>query len=201
MYFLCFLYFFSVYLRIPKNQNQNYLNSDATYHTLLTIKALNNNPIKTSKFLPIITLSPEDRNIPWGATVPDKNGNYYYTSFMPIQFVAPYLWFKTTNLKINETNLYYFNSMIGFICLLLSNIFFIKIFKKKLPLYFIILSTSFFYIFSPELMHMSGLVYWGQSLFQLVILIQLIIFVKLMAKPTKTLCLFFFAFMYFDSHG
>lgn len=62
----------------------NYYNSDATWHTLLTIEAYNETSISEHVFLPIVSLGEaEDKGIPWGATIPDRNGNYYYTSFSP----------------------------------------------------------------------------------------------------------------------
>lgn len=192
-FFVFFIYIISVYIKKPLPQKQNFLNSDATYHTLLTVKALIDNPIKIHHFLPIVTLSrPQDKYISWGATLPDKYGNYYYTSFMPLQFFIPYIWFKFTNFPINEISLYLFSTILGFICLILSTIFFIRIFKKELPKYFIILSVSFFYIFSPELLHSHGLIYWGQSLYQLVFLLQLIYFFNLLDKPKKLLYVIFF---------
>lgn len=185
IFFVLILFLISVVIRSPK-ENENYLNSDATYHILLIVKALSDNPVKTHYFLPIVTLSnSEDKHVSWGATVPDEYGNYYYTSFMPLSFVVPYLWFKTTRLEINEFNLYLFSSILGLLSLISVNILFIKIFYKKLPKHTLILITSLFYMFSPELMHTHGLVYWGQSLFQLIMILQLISFISLTQKNNK----------------
>ena len=60
----------------------NYLDSDATWHTLLTMQAYDETPISQHKFLPIVSLGGVDnKGISWGATIPDKEGNFYYTSF------------------------------------------------------------------------------------------------------------------------
>lgn len=62
----------------------NYRNADATWHTLLTIEAYNQTSPIDHLFLPITSLGGEsDKGIPWGATIPDNKGNYYYTSFSP----------------------------------------------------------------------------------------------------------------------
>ncbi len=62
----------------------DYLDSDATWHTLLTIECYNETPISQHLFLPIVSMGGEDNKwISWGATIPDKEGNYYYTSFSP----------------------------------------------------------------------------------------------------------------------
>lgn len=68
----------------------NYHNSDATWHALLTVEAYNETPVSTHLFLPIVTLGDaDDKGIPWGATVPDREGNYYYTSFSPAGYFLP----------------------------------------------------------------------------------------------------------------
>lgn len=70
----------------------DYLNSDATWHTLLTVSAYEETPVRDHLFLPIVSFGKEDdKNIPWGSTIPDDKGNYYYTSFSPAGYFAP--WF------------------------------------------------------------------------------------------------------------
>lgn len=77
----------------------NYYNADATWHTLLTIEAYNETPISEHLFLPIVSLgSQDDKYIPWGATIPDENGNYYYTSFSVAGYFFPWLFMKTFRL-------------------------------------------------------------------------------------------------------
>ncbi|MBP1173299.1 hypothetical protein JOE49_000551 [Paenibacillus sp. PvR133] len=70
---------------------------DASYHVLLTIDALKENSIKDHLLLPIVSLGlVEDKYISWGATVSDKKGNYFYTSFPQLGFIVPYLNLKFT---------------------------------------------------------------------------------------------------------
>lgn len=91
----------------------NYLNSDATWHELLTIKAYDETPVSQHKFLPLVSLGRTvDKNIPWGATIPDAQGNYYYTSFSPASYVLGYFFIKTFNLGYTEKSLYMLNSIL-----------------------------------------------------------------------------------------
>ena len=76
-------------------ENYNYLNSNATWHVLLTIQAYDETPASVHKFLPIVSLGDElDKGIQWAEMVADERGNYYYTSFSPAGFVLPYFFFK-----------------------------------------------------------------------------------------------------------
>lgn len=78
-------------------------NLEATYHVLLTVTALNESRVENNWYLPTVSLGGEsNKNIPWGATVPTKTGDYIYTSFTPPVFLAPYLLFKSFNLESSE---------------------------------------------------------------------------------------------------
>lgn len=102
--FLCMIA--SIVARYP-NASENFQNSDATYHTLLTIQAYDETPILEHKFLPIVTLGGVfDKDIRWGATILGDQGNYYYTSFGPIGFVLPYFFFKLFHLPVAVSSLY-----------------------------------------------------------------------------------------------
>jgi len=157
----------SVLIRFPK-ANENFYNADATYHVLLTMKAYDETPISVHKFLPIVSLGqPEDKFIPWGATVPDKFGNYYYTSFSPIGFLVPYLFIKFFHLPFSHNSLYIFNSILYVMCMFLIVKLFIKLFDN-IDKQFVIFIVGIAYLFQPEIMHSQGIVYWHQSLFQLI---------------------------------
>jgi hypothetical protein len=91
----------------------NYLDSDATWHTLLTMKAYEETSISEHKFVPIVSLGGSDNKyIPWGVTVPSAEGDYYYTSFSAAGYVLPYLFVKLFHLSISESVLYLFNSIL-----------------------------------------------------------------------------------------
>ena len=54
----------------------------------------------------------ENKWISWGSTIPDSQGNYYYTSFSPIGFFLPWLFMKIFNLPLAEKSLYLFNNIL-----------------------------------------------------------------------------------------
>ena len=110
----------------------NYLNSDATWHTLLTMEAYEETPISVHKFLPIVSLGGMDnKHISWGATIPDLEGNYYYTSFSPAGYVLPYFFVKIFHLPINEKSLYIFNTILFSISAVLWLIFLLRVYKPE----------------------------------------------------------------------
>lgn len=141
-YVLCILIFISsVYLRQPDWNNKIYHNADATMHVLLTVKAMQDTPLSIHKFIPIVSLGNEaDKHISWGATLPDKNGNYY-TSFGPLGFVVPYVFITALNLPINPMSLYILNSILFLLTLLVTIKVFLLVFGDKLPVPFVVLSV------------------------------------------------------------
>lgn len=179
-------------MKYPKG-DVNFTNSDATYHTLLTMQAYDETPISVHKFLPIVTLGGEtDKNIPWGATVADSQGNYYYTSFSPAGYVLPYLFCKIFFLPINEMSLYIFNSVLFFVSAFLVGVLVLKIFSdKKSPLFLSIVAV-FIYILTPETLISMGIVYWHQSIMQVTLLVQLIAFIDIykFKKGKRSIILF-----------
>lgn len=168
---------FSALLRV-QDDTVLYHNYDATWHTLLTVQAYSETPISDHLFLPIVSLGKEtDKNIPWGATIPDDKGNYYYTSFSPAGYVAPYLFFKVLGLEVTEQNLYLYNSILYLISALLWVYLLYILYidsKSRLLLCFI---GGLGYITSPEILHGMGIVFWHQSLMQVTFLVQVISYV------------------------
>lgn len=153
----------------------NYQNSDATWHTLLTMEAYDETPIRIHKFLPIVSLgSADDKFISWGGTIPDEYGNYYYTSFSPAGYVLPYLFVKLLGLPISEVSLYYFNTALFVISAVLWVILLDRVYLDNSNKGILLLIGALTYIFSPELFHGMGIVYWHQSLMQVTLLIQVL---------------------------
>lgn len=167
----------------------NYLNSDATWHTLLTIQCYDETPARVHKFLPIVSLgAPEDKFILWGATISDMKGNYYYTSFSPVSFFSAYLFIKIFHLPICEKSLYIFNTFLYAVSTILFLIFlYYVMLKGKTPFKIItVLFTGLIsYVFSPELFHGMGMTYWAQSLMQVNLLIQLLAFYLWQTEDSK----------------
>lgn len=180
----------SVFLRYPKINSAVSNNDDANYHMLLTLTAYSQTPANAHKFLPLVSLGfPEDKNISWGATVQDKSGNYYYTSFYTPGFIAPYIFMKITGMEFTKTSLFWFNSVLYLLCFLLTAYLFVKLFSKYISPAVSVAITALVYLFQPEIMHSQGLVYWHHSLFQAAFLLQLIFFTGIEKKLERNLFL------------
>jgi hypothetical protein len=125
-----------------------------------------------------------DKFIPWGATVPDTQGNYFYTSFTSTTFVLPYLYFKITGAELNIQNLVKFNYLLQFtsiilIFLLLRKINFKASQNQILSNLSSFLASILIFIFSTEFMISFGLGYWAQSISQILIVTQLYILISI----------------------
>lgn len=165
-------------LRYPSDIDSiNFENSDATYHTLLTMQAYDETDLSIHRFLPIVTLGNEsDKNISWGGTIPDKYGNYYYTSFSPAGYVLPYLFCKVFSLPISFESLYIFNSILYFISIVLIEILIYLLFNKSKYRMHVTITSAFVYSLIPEVLFAMGIVYWHQSIMQIFLILQLIVF-------------------------
>lgn len=180
----------SMIIRIP-DLNKRYNNEDATYHTLLTMKCFEENPISVHKFLPIVSLGNiEDKNISWGACIKDSQGNYFYTSFSSATFVLPYIFIKMFRLPIDIYSLYFFNSIIQIASLILTIVLMSKLFSKYIEKRVIILFTTLLYLFQIEIMHSQGVIYWGHSIYQLLIVIQGLILLDFDKNNTNKIILY-----------
>lgn len=149
-------------------------NMEASYHVLLTVKAMDKSPAANHLFLPTISLGNDaDKKIPWGATIPTKLGDYIYTSFNFPGFVAPYLWFKTFNIEQNATNLSYFNVILGGISsLILLALCYSLVRSTGCSAYIASIASiaaCSISVFSREALLSHGLTYWAQSLYQAIL--------------------------------
>ncbi|BDR56485.1 hypothetical protein [Xylocopilactobacillus apis] len=103
-----------------KSGEINYIDSDATWHVLYTLKCFDETPLSVHKFLPLTSLGGIDNKyIPWGLTILGNGGNYYYTSFSGIGYALPYLFLKLFNLGFNEFSIYLFNTILFIISALI----------------------------------------------------------------------------------
>lgn len=158
-------------------ENYNYLDSNATWHVLLTVQAYDETPVSVHKFLPIVSLGDEmDKYIQWAEMVADKEGNYYYTSFSPAGFALPYFFMKLFQLPVTEGSLYIFNTVLCCLALLFTMKLFADLFKEHLPKALVIIVTTMLFAFQTEIMHGFGMVYWHQSLTQVLLPVQCLCF-------------------------
>lgn len=169
-------------IKYPQSESINYVNSDATWHTLLTMQAYDETPVSQHRFLPIVSLGGEiNKGIPWGATIPDEYGNYYYTSFSPAGYILPYFFVKLFGMPINETSLYIFNTLLLAVTAVLVGFIVQRLFRDKKYPFLLGLTAAAFYCFIPEVMNSQGIVYWHQSVMQVTLALQLLCFIN-MAK-------------------
>ena len=150
-------------------------NLPASYHVLLTIQALRSSSVKNHFYLPTVTLGAEnDKNIPWGRTTPTKTGDYVYTSFTPPGFLAPYAIFSIFSINPSIKSLAYFNAAVGAIASVLLYLFLFSLFSTQSNRPTEAAAASFFAvfvsIFSREALQSHGLVYWSQSLYQILLI-------------------------------
>ena len=180
---------FVVAISIAKYRSDevNYLNADATWHTLLTIQAYDETPVSSHLFLPIVSLGEDlDKNIPWGATVSDSKGNYYYTSFSPAAYFAPWLFFKTFRLAVCEKSLYIFNTLLLSISAVMWGLFIWRIYDDKKYRLLISMVGVLSYVLTPEILHGMGIVYWSQSIMQVTLLAQIMAYYEMKRTNSKS---------------
>jgi hypothetical protein len=147
-------------------------NLEATYHALLTINALNESPATNHWYLPTVTLGRDgDKGIPWGATVPTETGDYIYTSFTPLGFLAPYAAFNILNVQPSVKNLARFNFVLGctvsvVLFILLWHVLNFIGYRPWVSVGGALIGVAIG-IFSREALQSHGIIYWSQSLYQL----------------------------------
>lgn len=184
------IFLISIFIRLERFDSQNNIgNLDASYHVLSTVKAMIDNPVSTHKLLPILTYGNiQDKGIPWGATVPDENGNYYYTSFPTLGFIVPYLYFEITSFPLTLKGLMIFNFIIHLVAALLLcrwlQIVLNTINISERVRSAIIVIGAATYLLSYEALFSHGIVYWSHSLFQVIWLLQLIFLTKFLYVDT-----------------
>ncbi len=164
----------------------------ATYHALLTATALAESSADHHWYLPTVSLGKDiDKDIPWGATVKTKTGDYIYTSFYSPGFVAPHLWFKALHISPSETNLVRFNFMLGCISVLalfflMTNLLIHNGFSKMLAAASSTIGCAIG-VFSRESLLSHGVTYWSQSLYQPILIGSLFFYLKYLTANSERL--------------
>ena len=154
-------------------------NIEASYHVLLTVEAMNETPVSVHRFLPIVTLGRElDRDVRFGASVRGPNGIYYYTSFAPLGFVAPWAFFHLTGLTPSVDHLLVFNLCLHLAATILFALLVCEIVSAlgvdRTTQAWAVVLTAATYLFTFEALYSHGVIYWHHSLFQVVWLAQLL---------------------------
>lgn len=174
--FLMVLFVWLYMFRKPYD-GEGFILSDATYHVLLTMEAYEETPVYVHRYLPIQSLGGEyNKGIVNGSSIiMDDVGNNYYVSFSSLGFLAPYLFCKLLRLGLTIDSLYLFNSVIMFLCAIITAAIVYSLFHNEIIAY----TGAVIYLFMPEIMYTQGIVYWHHSLSQLFLGIQLLLFVML----------------------
>lgn len=146
-------------------------NLEATYHVLWTIRALMSSSVINHFMLPTVTGGlPEDKFIPWGATLPTHTGDYIYTSFTSPTFLLPTIIIAVFDLPSTIKTLSVLNFIIGSIstALLYLTSFLVLGFINVTGFsrYYISAFSILISIFSREELQSHGLIYWAHSLYQ-----------------------------------
>lgn len=192
------------------NTNTVYENYDATYHVLLTVEALKQTPLSQHRMLPIVSLGDTfDKHIQWGATLPDKYGNYYYTSFPPAGFAAPFVFFSLFDLDVTVNNLLLFSTLVlgcSVILFFLLTRTIAKNYSNNSNPNAPAILASIVYLFSMETLYSHGYIYWGHSLMQPLYLAFLYIVFNFFSKqemrlPTVLVFMFSFLLCYIEWSG
>ena len=175
----------SIVIRIPEfNRVTGSQNLEAPYHVLLTIRALGESDSANHWFLPTVTLgAKEDKNIPWGATIPTKTGDYVYTSFTPPAFVVPFAIFRLLGVEPSTKTLAYFNAMLGGISVTLLFLLLLRVLRSTgIDGWSSIVgavAASAIAIFSREALQTTGVAYWAHSLYQPIFILSILSFLSL----------------------
>ena len=178
--FLFLIFLPTLFIRNESFDNSyEYENMDATYHVLLTVKSYMETPITIHKFLPIVTLGESiDKNINWGAAVPDEFGNFYYISFPQFGFIFPYIYFKLFNIMPDIKELINLNFLLNFFTGI-TLFYLVSEFLKTNKIFrdsrlFISFLSVLIYFYSTESLFSQGPIYWHHSLFQFLWILQLL---------------------------
>lgn len=165
-------------------------NLEATYHVLLTVRGLRELPIARSHLLPVVTLGGAgDKFVPWGATIPTATGEYVYTSFPPLGFVAPYAFFSLLRWAPSTQHLIAFNCVLGLASALSLFVLLLRVlvwsgYPRGMSAASAAAGTSLL-IFSREALQSFGLVYWSQSFEELLLILQLMALFELWIRPRR----------------
>lgn len=166
----------------------NSRNADAPYHVLLTSAAYDQTPASVHLYLPVVSLGAfQDKNIPWGGAIADQRGNYYYTSFPPLGFIAPHVFMEGAGLPKTLHSLMAFNLLLHAACTAMIALLVWRMLQGALePRRTIITAlVAVTYIMTTESLRSHGIHYWPHSLFQVVWLGQLLLLHRWLARQSS----------------
>lgn len=176
-------------------------NIEATYHVIHTVNSLQSSAWRNHFFLPTVTLGRQlDKNIPWGATKPSSTGDYIYTSFPPLGFLAPYLTLSALGLEANRATIGLFGAAVG----LLSSLCLYSLCYQLIVFgggsgglaAFAALCGCLISVFSREALQSNGVVYWSHTLYNLLMLSTLLVLVFYRIYRWRVFSILFYVFVF-----
>lgn len=181
-------------------------NIEASYHVLLTSRALRENPVSDHYLLSTVTLGGEaNANVPWGSAVPTASGDYLYTSFTPVSFWVIYVADLITPGPLFLEGLARANSALGIVqaLLLVLLAYQIAIYLKAdrrtaaICVFFAVLIS----IFSREALQAYGVIYWAHSFYQIILVVCLLLSFALLRTRGKAPVVLKCALLFFVFFG
>lgn len=163
-----FVFIISCIVRLPRFEKTAWTSSDTNYQCLMNVMAMEELKGKVDISLPLITFADQtDLGIEYSSGAKDKNNNgyFYYISFPKMPFKFLFNIYSIFHLDINEYSLYVISNILFLISAIFNILLFGIIFKKYDMQANAIFLVGGMYIFSTEIMHSMGLLYWGHSLY------------------------------------
>lgn len=163
-------------------------NLEASYHAMLTAKALLASPLSRHWGLPTVTLGQDnDTFVLWGATVATDGGDYIYTSFPPAGFWLPALVGLLRGGEIGLAGLVALNGLLAAVAGLLLYLLVVRSVRRLDRSVWIARSAGFMaaavYLTSTEALQSHGAVYWPHSMLQPLLLGMLLVLDHLLTRP------------------
>ena len=176
MLLIAALFLASFGLRLPHlRDGAGMENLEASYHVLLTMTAMDQSPAAEHHYLPTVSLGQaNDKGIAWGVAIPTKAGHEIYTSFLPAGFLVPLTTLKLAGADLSVRNLALFNGMLGLAGALLAFALALRVAEMLAPGRTLNQRDSLLatlpILFSAQALQSTGLIYWHQCLYQLILL-------------------------------
>ncbi len=151
-----------------------YPNMEATYHSLLMLRALQADSFSDHLGLPTVTLGgADDHWIPWAATVPTSSGAYIYTSFGSIGWLIPSILLRIMGVTPSLGALFGLGVILGLACALGLALLAWAIVRTRAyedsTVRRLLVGTvvGVGYLFAPEVLLSQGALLWVHALTQL----------------------------------
>lgn len=177
------LILFALSVLVRKNFIHKPLSNKAwvTAHTLTTVSIWQNEGPAKFYFTPVYTFSNQgDRNNGLLGGIKDVNDRYYYVSYPPLTFVAPYLYFSLTGTEASVIGLRYFNLLLHFVtAILLYSMLLLMVGKNwNNPFSLSALFVTMLYLFSSGTLFFHSEIFFADILVQPLFLAQLYFFMR-----------------------